>query len=83
MLMTVPRISLKPTMTMYVHSLTLHCKLVVSPCGPIYKTSCDLSYDYLKFIVRLVYDSDLQCAEISLHMLIYKHCLMIVQVNRT
>ena len=28
--------------------------------GPIYKISYDLSYDYLKFIVRSTYDSDLR-----------------------
>jgi len=36
------------------------------PWGPIYKISYDLSYDYLKFIVRSTYDSDLKRAEISL-----------------
>jgi len=34
--------------------------------GPIYQISYDLSYDYLKFIVRSTYDSDLKRAEISL-----------------
>ena len=33
--------------------------------GPIYKISYDLSYDYLEFIVRSTYDSDLQRAKIS------------------
>ena len=34
--------------------------------GPVYTISYDLSYNYLRFIVRSTYDSDLQCAEISL-----------------
>jgi len=34
--------------------------------GPIYKIFYDLAYDYRKFIVRSIYDSDLTCAEISL-----------------
>ena len=33
--------------------------------GPIYKISYDLSQDYLKFIVRSSYDSDLKLAKIS------------------
>ena len=33
--------------------------------GPIYKISYDLSYDYLKFIVRSIYDSDLFLLGIS------------------
>ena len=37
-----------------------------SPRGPIYKISHDLSYYYLKLIVRSSYDSDLQRAKISL-----------------
>ena len=32
----------------------------------IYKISYDLSYDYLKFVVRSTWDSDLQHAKISL-----------------
>ena len=33
---------------------------------PIYKISYDLSHDYVNFIVRSTYDSDLQRAKISL-----------------
>ena len=35
-------------------------------CVMIYKISYDLSYDYLKFVVRSTLDSDLQHAKISL-----------------
>ena len=38
--------------------------------GPIYKISYDLSQDYLEFIVRSFYDSDLQGAKISLRNII-------------
>ena len=34
--------------------------------GPLYKISYDLSQDYLKFIVRSTYDSDLHRVKISL-----------------
>jgi len=38
----------------------------LSTRGLIYKISYNLSYDYLKFIVRSTYDSDLQRAKIYL-----------------
>ena len=41
--------------------------------GPIYKISYDWSYDYLKFIVRSTYDSDLQHAKISLTNVLSKY----------
>ena len=31
--------------------------------GPIYKIFYDLSYNYLKFVVRSTYDSDLKSAK--------------------
>jgi len=39
--------------------------IILSNGGPIDKISYDFSYDYLKFIVRLSYDSDLKHAMIS------------------
>jgi len=39
--------------------------IILSDVGPIDKISYDFSYDYLKFIVRLSYDSDLKHAMIS------------------
>jgi len=52
--------------------------IILSDGGPIDKISYDFSYDYLKFIVRLSYDSDLKHAMISFleyHKLIYEHYL--------
>jgi len=56
--------------------------------GPIYKISYDLSYDYLKFIVRSTYDSDLQRAKTFLGNITsqftntFSDDLMISQANR-
>ena len=56
--------------------------------GPIYKISYDLSYDYLKFIVRSSYDSDLRRAKVSLRNVLSQYTntisddLTILQVNR-
>jgi len=57
---------------------------------PIYKISYDLSHDYVNFIVRSTYDSDLQRAKISLgnrpivnqFSNTVSHDLMISQLNR-
>jgi len=40
-------------------------RLDESTWGPIYKISYNLSQDYLKFVVRSTYDSDLKRAKIS------------------
>jgi len=45
----------------------------LQPRGPIRKISYDLSYDYLKFIVRSSYDSDLKRAKISLRNIVSKY----------
>jgi len=38
-----------------------HCheRLKIETCDPIYEVSCDLSYDYLNFVIRAISDSDL------------------------
>ena len=58
------------TSTTYGHTSTqcpCHQKptAIVTDLGTIYKISYDLSEDYLKFIARLTYDSDLKRAKIS------------------
>ena len=47
-------------------SESMYHKIAVLATGPIYKISYDLSQDYLKFVVRSTYDSDLKRAKISL-----------------
>jgi len=57
--------------------------------GPICKISYDLSYDYLEFVVRSTYDSDLRCAKISLRTILIWFMIAIsddrtfLQVNLT
>ena len=51
--------------------------------GPIYKISYNLLSDYLMFVVRSTYDSDLQRSKISLRNIVsqFTNDLTILQVN--
>ena len=68
---------------------TILQQTVSKPGGPISEKSYDLSKDYLKFIVKSTYDSDLRCAMISLRNIVRQltntisNDLRILQVNRT
>ena len=53
-----------------VASLPDSCQCLCGNLGPIFKISYDLSYDYVKFIVRSTHDTDLKCAKISLRNII-------------